>query len=788
MKTLFISMISLLAVTAAMAQNITGTVTDAFTKKAMPGVVVTTDSGSNPMMTDSLGQFQVSCQSAPFYINLHFIGYEDLNVKVAGCDKPVKVSMVPSAVQLNTVQINSWATDKNNDQLNLPKSVGVLSTADMKRGNNLSLQNSLNLIPGVDMQARTPFGGQRIVIRGYYGGGSNGRSTPSFNFNGNGYQVYLNDIPVTDATGVTILDDVDFSTLGKVEVIKGPQSSLYGAGIGGVVNLYTERPAPNTTTISQEALGGSYGLWRTNTKATSAGNNYDVVVNYGHQNYNGFRDHDKSKKDYASFVGNYYASDKHSISAYFSYNKSYEELGGEYDSSNLYSQSDTGISSPAYIGNDSHVAIESYRLGLTDKWQFNKHFSEQTTLFGSGYTLEQPFAHGFNNTDAFNFGGRTGFVFETTKNKVGVHGILGAAFLKSNQYKNGAFIIPANGAVRPSTAQNYGVNANVFTEWNITLPLQFSIRAGGSLNFYKFATRNLLNSTGSIYNGSTYSIQKFSPVFTPSITVMKTFKDNASIYASASWGFTPPGLSNILDSRGQIDSTLKPESAIQYEIGTKGSFANKKLSYQVALFYLDIHNKLQTVTATDSGAAYTYTANIGKQRNMGVELALSYAIIDNKDKPVSLFRPFVSYTYSYFKYQDFKSNGNTNDTTTVDYSGNKVAGVAPNRINVGFDFELKYGLYLNATYQYVDKVPYTFDNLHSAKAYSLLNAKIGYHKEFFKHLGVDAYVGVDNMLGSTYYSFVFLGENLNQIAGDGYFLPAPFKPTIYGGGTLTYKF
>jgi iron complex outermembrane receptor protein len=117
-----------------------------------------------------------------------------------------------------------------------------------------------------------------------------------------------------------------------------------------------------------------------------------------------------------------------------------------------------------------------------------------------------------------------------------------------------------------------------------------------------------------------------------------------------------------------------------------------------------------------------------------------------------------------------------------------VAGVAPNRFNAGLDVELKYGVYLNATYQFFDKMPYTFDNQHFLKSYNLLGAKIGYHHEFIKHLGVDVFVGVDNMLSATYASFAFIGENLGQISGDGYLIPANWKPTIYGGGTLSWKF
>jgi iron complex outermembrane receptor protein len=790
-KKVFYFIITLLVSNVSVsAQTLSGSVTDAFTQKPISNVLITSDKGGAPISTDSLGKFELPCEGTPLYLTAHIIGYHDEQVKVSNCTRSVRIELKPSSVQLNEVQINEWNTNESkNNQLEEAKSIGVLTADDLHRDNGLSLQTSIDLIPGVDMESRTPWGGQRIIIRGYYGGGSNGTGMPNFEFNGNGFQLYLNNIPITDAFGSTIMDAIDFSQLGKVEVIKGPQSSIFGSGIGGVVNLYTVRPAPFTTQISQQLIGGSNGLIRSNTTIATAGSNYDMLVNYGHQQYSGFRANDWSHKDYASFSGNYYSGDRNTLSGYFQYSKSYEQLAGEMDSAELYSHSATGVSSAAYAANNSHVAIESMLGGITDNFKFNKYFSWQTTLSLASYTSDQPFAHGYTEATALSFSGRTALAFEKKVKKVGIHGIVGASVRKTNQLSDGIFIVPIpipNPPIIPSYSKSYGTTANVYTEWNITLPLQFAIKAGASVNFNQFNTQSLTpqDSGNTVHMNPNYA-RVFPVVMTPNISLIKVFKDVASVYANVGFGYTPPTVSNVITSIGTVDSVLKPERAIQYEIGTKGSFISKKLSYQLALFYMDIYNKLETETGNIGGASYTYTANIGEERNLGVELALSYAIISDKNKVVSLLRPFITYTYSDFRYHNFTSNVKGD---TANYNGNKVAGVAPNRLNAGLDFELKYGIYLNATYQFFDKMPYTFDNQHYLKSYNLLGAKIGYHHEFIKHLGVDVFVGVDNILSATYASFAFIGENLGQISGDGYLIPANWKPTIYGGGALSWKF
>ena len=795
-KISFLSILLSLLYVTMQAQNVTGTITDGFTNKPISGALVTLDKDKTTFTSDSAGKIEIPCAGTPFYLTVHFMGYGDELVKIANCGRSFKVAMSPSSVQLNEVQINGWAntiTNQNN-QLYQPASIGVLSADDLNRQTGLGLVDAIDMIPGVNMMDRTAFGGDRIMIRGYYGGGSGTGSLPSFNSNGLGYQVNINNIPITDATGATIMDAIDFATLGKVEVIKGPQSTLYGSGIGGVVNLYTARPTPNTTEIAQSAMGGSYGLYRTTTAVTTAGSNYDLSIDYGHQNYNGFRPNDASNKDFVTLTGNYYGN-KQTLSTYFSYSRSLEQLAGEQDSAEFYSHSQS-IVVPTYITNNSHVAIENFRGGITDEFKFNNHFSNLTTLWTSGYNEDMPYAKGVTDYSALSFGARTGFIYDQQFSTVGVHGILGASFVGTRQTLNGESFGTASNLLEKAW------NSSVFTEWKVTLPYKFSIKAGVSANIYKFSYQNY-DSTYHVYNadtvketisavyfGSPTYRQMFNPAITPSISIDKVFNDKASVYASVSLGYTPPTISEMVvaaPTGTQLDTSLKPERAIQYELGTKGSFINKKLSYQVALFYMDIYNKLVSEQAS---AGYTYTANAGEQRDLGLEVALSYAIIENHNQPVSLLRPFISYTYSDFTYHNFSDYAQIDAArhlAEVNFSGNHVAGVAPNRFNAGIDFALKYGLYLNVTDQYFDKTPYTFNNQNYVKAYNLLGAKIGYRVLILKHLGIDAFVGANNILGATYYTSLFEGETIYQL-GDGAILPAPYKPTFYGGGTISYRF
>jgi iron complex outermembrane receptor protein len=117
-----------------------------------------------------------------------------------------------------------------------------LSPAELKRGTGIFIDEAINAnVPGVTTNRRTVAAGQQFNIRGY-GNGVRGTNGVNSNFDGQGYKVYLNGIPITDAEGITLMDDIDFGSVGNVEVVKGPSGTLYGLAIAGVVNLKTIKP------------------------------------------------------------------------------------------------------------------------------------------------------------------------------------------------------------------------------------------------------------------------------------------------------------------------------------------------------------------------------------------------------------------------------------------------------------------------------------------------------------------------------------------------------------------
>jgi iron complex outermembrane recepter protein len=777
MRKFIYTLLLLAAPSLLLAQSsVRGTVLDQRSGSPIAGATVEAPGTTASTVTDRSGEFTLTSDGTIARIAINSVGYAAKVVTVTDPAQRLFVRLVPSHAELPGVQVVARTAEP---------SVGILTQHDLERSNGLSLERSVNALPGVFMQSRTPWGGARITIRGYYP--STSGNSP--NSNGLGYQVFLDNIPLTDATGTTVLDDIDYSTLGSVEVIKGPTSSQYGSFIGGAVKLTTARPEPNRTSFGQQVISGTNGLVRTNTTFEHAGEHGGIVLNYGHQEYDSFRPHSGSQKEYIRGSGAFEVGSNQTLSTYFGYSRSFEELAGEIDSTEFYDR--IPLSNAAYLANDSHIQLTSFIAGITDEFRMSDHFTNQTTLFGSGRTSNQPFAHGVTDANQFNFGVRSAFGYSTRlENGIGISGRLGGLIQRSNVTTNGVFIVPAPPfPQRPTDQENYAVNSSLFTEWSLALPSQWTLSAGASLSRNTFGIRNMLKNN-QVADTTELQVRKFDWELTPRVAVTKGFGDDASIYASVSSGYTPPLLSNTVANDGSVDLSLDPERAVQYEVGAQGSILDGRLSGQLALFDIENTDKLVTQTVN----SVTFTTNAGKQRNRGAELSLSYLALDDATRLFSTLRPWATYTYTDAEFIDFKSDKN-NNASTVDFSGNAVPRVPENMMAAGIDVATNLGLYLNGTYQWVDRVPVTFDNSAFVNSYDLLGMRVGYRKEIQQHWVLDLFAGGDNLLGSTYYSFLFVGPNYAGLAtsadgghGDGYIIPGSYDAEFYGNIGLKYVF
>jgi iron complex outermembrane receptor protein len=333
---------------------------------------------------------------------------------------------------------------------------------------------------------------------------------------------------------------------------------------------------------------------------------------------------------------------------------------------------------------------------------------------------------------------------------------------------------------------------SLFTQWTLALPYDFAFTAGvgsSSMNitlydkFYVAA-----NNTPTSTVPTTY-VSNYNNLISPSIALNKLVTKNLSAYVSFNKGYKAPVASNIYTpAANAVNTSLRPETGAQFEIGSKGNLLDGRLNFELAYFATKFSDKMTTVAVPNSSntaTAYTYTVNSGSLDNKGLEVLVRYTVYRSEQGFIKSVRPFVNLTYSDFKYNNFTYQGSTGNTPVgapTDYSGKAVAGVPKNVWNVGLDLASNSGMYFNAVYMHRDAMPITSDGLLMTDAYELLNSKIGYRKSLGQHFDVDAYFGVNNMMSKQYYQMVFINQQPDT------YLPGPNNINYFGGLNLKYSF
>src|SRR3954468_10012876 len=151
--------------------------------------------------------------------------------------------------QLEEIVVTSQRRSENIQ--NVPIAVSAFTSEALQSRGLADVHALSNLTPGVNLDAGSPFSGDRSVLSASIRG--IGQDDFAFNLNP-GVGVYLDGVFLARTIGANQnLLDVD-----RIEILKGPQGTLFGANtIGGAISIVTHTPGNETRFIAQ-ATGGSY--------------------------------------------------------------------------------------------------------------------------------------------------------------------------------------------------------------------------------------------------------------------------------------------------------------------------------------------------------------------------------------------------------------------------------------------------------------------------------------------------------------------------------------------------
>lgn len=654
--------------------------------------------------------------------------------------------------------------------------VGVLDQTSIQRFNENALTSAVNTLPGVRLEERAT-ASYRLSIRG---------STLRSPFGVRNVKIYYFDLPFTEANGTTPLNLLDPAQLGRIEVLKGPAGSVYGAGTGGVVRLENRRPLPGQSRTQVGYSAGSYGLRRFTATAETSGQGTDYWrVQYAHQSLDGYRQNSGLRREVFALDGETSPSARQTLALHALYTDlDYQLPGGltraEFGRDPRQARPGTATA-PGTVAQRAHYASQTGLLGATHEYRFAKRWRTTATLFGRATSIHTPYLVDWERDTGLGGGGRATLNYQGTLAGRGLRaqggGEFQASFTDSRSYLNQG---GTPGALRYddeiSTRTGF-----VFAQADYELPAGLLLTAGASYNRLRYRIARV-SSAAAGPEGYVVT-QDFRPQVSPRVALLKELTDQISAYASVSTGFSPPTEAELRPSDGSLNRDLRAERGTSYEVGSRGTLRLRghELTFDVALFDFELRN---TIVSRSNAQGTQLFANSGATHQRGAEVAASGWLwrpmraipnTDDMETTGTSLRLWASYAYNHFRFGSYES------AAGQDFSGNRLTGTAPHTLSAGLDFSQRLGFYLSPTVSHQATLPLNDANTDYAAGYWVFGSRAGWRRTLFAKLDLDAYAGVENA-ADRHYS---LGNDLNAFGGR-YFQPAPGR-NYYGGALVGWR-
>jgi iron complex outermembrane receptor protein len=169
-----------------------------------------------------------------------------------------------------------------------PASVDVVPGATVRNGQlQINLSESLARVPGVVALNRQNYAQDlQVSVRGY-----GARST----FGVRGLRLFSDGIPATAPDGQGQISHFDLATADRIEVLRGPFSSLYGNSSGGVISIFTADGLPGRQLEASSAFG-SDGIRRHNARFAGEEGAWNWNLSATHFETDGWRDHSAAQR------------------------------------------------------------------------------------------------------------------------------------------------------------------------------------------------------------------------------------------------------------------------------------------------------------------------------------------------------------------------------------------------------------------------------------------------------------------------------------------------------------
>ncbi len=623
----------------------------------------------------------------------------------------------------------------------VPNSITVIDGAELEKQGITDIDGVISRIPNMNL---VDFG-----LR--FHSNVRGINTSIFTLN-NPVVLYIDGIPQTNRYAY----DLPLVNVERVEVLRGPQGSLYGKdAIGGVINMITKTPG--------DFWEGQVGLGVGNYKKREGSFSMQGPLSQGALYLGLYGRHDEDD----GWIENTYALDSKGKGN----SEMKRHLGGNllwtpWDDFSarlhlLHERHDQGFQNGGVTGATSfNEARRSNSETIeTDKDTFNDAVTSSQALhleYESGFGMFQSVTtHRKTDSDAENdvdfgvgnplYDNQIGFedvTLESTSQEVrwtheldsGMRWVAGL-YYEDEQTDFHEFGRQVFGMDFTWVSTSEAETQAAFGQLTIPFLENFELTVGS--RYQKIEKEVSVDYHVNPFNGgkailgtpmAELDVSESWTAFLPKAALSYKIDDHWTTYASVATGYMPGGFNYLATSPDKADNAFGPQKSTSYELGVKGDMLGGALFLSAAAFYMDIED-IHVVSV--DGSIFT-TTNAGKGKSWGLEVEFDYLI----GEAWRLHGGLGVTKAEYVNYTDI--SGNVND-------GNIIENSPAHSLTLSLQYDHPAGYYAIATLSKSGRIYFDAPNTLEEDGYVTLDLKAGYRLD-----GWEFYAYVDNVTDADY--------------------------------------
>ena len=248
---------------------------------------------------------------------------------------------------------------------------------------------------------------------------------------------------------------------------------------------------------------------------------------------------------------------------------------------------------------------------------------------------------------------------------------------------------------------------------------------------FEQSKRTLEDREHSSYGSATIvtdNLEKTDSEFLPKFALDYRINENLMTYASVAKGYKAGGYSYAVDDPEL--AAFDPEVSTAFELGLKTEFPEQKLRVNLAGFYTKVDDYQDRVALSTTTVIQ---ANATEADIYGFELEASYALTQTLT-----LNGFIGYTHA--EYGDY-----IDPMTLVNYQGNHVASIPEYDTGLFLVYRNRFGVFARAEIQYIGSTYFDRANTREQGSYALYHMKLGYEQEKW-----DIYLSAQNLTDEQY--------------------------------------